>query len=63
VNGIAAISLRANGDDTVVDVHGTVQAAGAVARVGQRLLGSVSQMMMDRFFGCLQGKLGSAGSA
>ena len=58
VKGTAAISLRPEGDATIVDVHGTVQAAGPVARVGQRLLGSVSKMMMDRFFGCLQGKIG-----
>ncbi len=57
VKGTAAVSLRADGSATVVDVQGTVQAAGPVARVGQRLLGSVSKMMMDRFFACLQGKL------
>jgi carbon monoxide dehydrogenase subunit G len=40
----------------VVDVSGTVQMGGAVARVGQRLIGSVSKMMLDRFFSCLQAK-------
>ena len=59
VKGSAAVSLRPERNVTVVDVHGTVQAAGPVARVGQRLLGSVSKMMMDRFFACLQGKLTS----
>jgi carbon monoxide dehydrogenase subunit G len=59
VKGSAAVSLRPQGNETVVDVQGTVQAAGPVARVGQRLLGSVSKMMMDRFFACLQGKLTS----
>jgi len=59
VKGSAAVSLRPEGNVTVVDVHGTVQAAGPVARVGQRLLGGVSKMMMDRFFACLQGKLTS----
>lgn len=59
VKGSAAVSLRQEGADTIVDVKGTVQAAGPVARVGQRLIGSVSKMMMDRFFGCLQGKLTS----
>jgi carbon monoxide dehydrogenase subunit G len=59
VKGSAAISLRPEGTATVVAVHGTVQAAGPVARVGQRLIGSVSKMMMDRFFACLQGKLTS----
>ena len=57
VKGSAAISLREEGSGTVVDVQGTVQAGGPVARVGQRLIGSVSKMMMDRFFSCLQGKL------
>jgi carbon monoxide dehydrogenase subunit G len=57
VKGSAAIALRGEGDATVVDVSGTVQAGGPVARVGQRLIGSVSKMMMDRFFACLQGKL------
>jgi carbon monoxide dehydrogenase subunit G len=59
VKGSAAVSLRPQGNDTVVDVQGTVQAAGPVARVGQRLISSVSKMMMDRFFTCLQGKLTS----
>jgi carbon monoxide dehydrogenase subunit G len=57
VKGSAAVSLRTEGTVTVVDVRGTVQATGPVARVGQRLLGGVSKMMMDRFFACLQGKL------
>jgi len=57
VKGSAAISLREEGSGTVVDVQGTVLAGGPVARVGQRLIGSVSKMMMDRFFSCLQGKL------
>jgi len=34
-----------------------VQTGGAIARVGQRLIGSVSKMMMDRFFGCLRSRL------
>jgi len=57
VKGSSAIALRAEGDGTVVDVTGTVQTGGPIARVGQRLIGSVSKMMMDRFFGCLQGKV------
>ena len=57
VKGSAAIALRDEGSGTVVNVNGTVQTGGPVARVGQRLIGSVSKMMMDRFFTCLQGKL------
>ncbi len=57
VKGSSAITLRADGEDTIVDVIGTIQTGGPIARVGQRLIGSVSKMMMDRFFGCLSGKL------
>ena len=57
VSGNAVISLRADGSATVVDVAATVQTRGAIARLGQRLIGGVSQMMMDRFFACLQSKL------
>jgi uncharacterized protein len=42
---------------TVVFVKGQAQVGGLLARVGQRLLGGVSKMMMDRFFACLQGKV------
>ena len=57
VKGNAQIALRADGDRTVVDVSGTVETGGTIARLGQRLIGSVSKMMQDRFFACLQGKL------
>jgi carbon monoxide dehydrogenase subunit G len=57
VKGDSAITLRAEGDTTVVDVRGTVQTGGPIARLGQRLVGGVAKMMMDRFFGCLQGKI------
>lgn len=57
VKGDSAISLRAEGDTTVVDVKGGVQTGGPIARLGQRLVGGVAKMMMDRFFGCLQSKV------
>ena len=50
VKGSAAITLRAEGTTTIVDVTGTVQTGGPIARLGQRLIGSVSKMMLDRFF-------------
>jgi len=59
VKGNATISLRPEGNGTVVDVAGTVQTGGPIARVGQRLISGVSKMMQDRFFACLQGKLNS----
>jgi hypothetical protein len=57
VKGTSAIVLRAEGATTAVDVHASVQTGGAIARIGQRLIGSVAKMMMDRFFTCLQSKL------
>lgn len=57
VKGDSAITLRAEGDVTIVDVKGVVQMGGPIARLGQRLVGGVAKMMMDRFFGCLQSKV------
>jgi uncharacterized protein len=57
VKGTSTITLRADGATTIVDVAGAVQTGGPIARLGQRLIGGVSKMMLDRFFACLQGKL------
>ena len=57
VKGSSAIALRAQGETTAVDVTGVVQTGGPIARVGQRLIGGVAKMMLDRFFACLQAKL------
>ena len=57
VNGNARVALREEGDTTIVDVSGTAEVGGMIARVGQRLVGSVSKMMLDRLFACLQGKV------
>lgn len=59
VKGSSVIALRRVGESTAVDVSGAVHTGGPIARVGQRLIGSVAKMMMDRFFACLQAKLGS----
>jgi carbon monoxide dehydrogenase subunit G len=59
VNGSSFVSLHGDGASTVVYVTGTVRTGGTIARLGQRLVGSVSKMMMDRFFGCLQSKIES----
>jgi carbon monoxide dehydrogenase subunit G len=56
VKGSSAVTLRGEGATTTVDVTGTVQTGGPIARVGQRLIGGVAKMMLDRFFACLQAK-------
>jgi carbon monoxide dehydrogenase subunit G len=42
---------------TTVDVAGSADVGGAIARVGQRLIGGASKMMMDKFFNCLRARL------
>jgi hypothetical protein len=59
VKGSSAIALKERDTVTDVEVTGTVQVGGPVARVGQRLIGGVAKMMMDRFFACLESKLQS----
>jgi len=52
VKGKAAIALTLDADSgaTTLTVAGEVQAGGAIARVGQRLIMSAARLMMDRFF-------------
>jgi carbon monoxide dehydrogenase subunit G len=57
VKGSSFVSLHADGAATIVYVTSTVRTGGTIARLGQRLVGSVSKVMMDRFFGCLQSKI------
>ena len=53
VKGKASIALAAGAaapETTTLTVNGEVQAGGAIALVGQRLITSAARMMMDRFF-------------
>ncbi len=62
VKGDAVITLREAVSDsgaatTIVDVKGTAQTGGTIARLGQRLVASAAKMMQDRFFACMQAKV------
>jgi carbon monoxide dehydrogenase subunit G len=57
VKGTVTIALRPEAVGTIVDVNGTVQTGGPIARVGQRLIGGVAKTMQDRFFACMVGKV------
>lgn len=57
VRGSAAIALRPEGAATILDLIGTVQTGGPIARLGQRLIAGVARMMQDRFFASLQARL------
>jgi carbon monoxide dehydrogenase subunit G len=58
VKGQADVLLDATPEGTSVRVLAHADIGGAVARVGQRLLEGVGRTMMNRFFACLQEKLG-----
>ena len=55
--GEANIKLIDQGNQTTVEVDSDAQVGGTVARVGQRLMGSVAKMMMDQLFTCLKEKV------
>ena len=57
VNGDALVNLDETDGVTVVTVRGDAQVGGAVARVGQRMMGSVAQTTMDRMMSCLRESL------
>jgi carbon monoxide dehydrogenase subunit G len=57
VKGSAAIHLHPDAAGTRIEISGSVQTTGPIARLGQRLIGGVSKMMQDRFFANLQAKL------
>jgi carbon monoxide dehydrogenase subunit G len=57
VKGSATIVLRPEPAGTMVDVKGTVQTGGPIARLGQRLIGNVAKTMQDRFFASMQEKV------
>lgn len=52
-DGGASDGGASDGDGTIVQVDVDSQVGGAVARVGQRMMGSVAKGMLDRFFNCL----------
>ncbi len=45
--------FKEHGSVTEVTVEGDAQVSGMVARVGQRILGGASKMLMNQFFSCL----------
>jgi len=57
VKGSATIALRHEVIGTIVEVKGTVQAGGPIARISQRLIAGVAKTMQDRFFMCMIGKV------
>ena len=40
-----------------MSVVGDAQVTGVIARVGQRLMGNASRVLMNQFFNCLKSKI------
>ena len=57
VQGTGLLKFSESDGKTVVEVTGDTQVTGVVARVGQRLIGGASRMMMNQFFDCLRSKI------
>ena len=57
IKGDSVVSLRGRNGATEVTLDGDARVTGLIARVGQRLLGSASKMMIDQFFECMKVKV------
>ena len=60
--GEALLTFSESGGETTVKVEADGQVTGVVARVGQRMMGSASKMLMKQFFDCLKSRVESRGS-
>ena len=56
-NGAGTLQLEEADGGTVVSYQGDVQIAGAIAAVGQRLLGVTAKMMIGKFFDCMENRV------
>src|SRR5262245_7193358 len=57
VNGEGTIRLSPSENSTLLEYSGDVNAGGAIASVGQRMIGGAARMVIDRFFKCVSEKL------
>ena len=57
VTGSGDLNFSESEGQTSIQIAGDVQVTGIIARVGQRLLGGASRMMMNQFFDCLKTKI------
>jgi carbon monoxide dehydrogenase subunit G len=57
VNGEGIVQLTPNETGTMLQYTGDVSAGGAIASVGQRMIGGAARMVINQFFKCAAGKL------
>ena len=56
IRGGGSLALADASGATELSFEGDVQVTGVLARVGQRLMGTVAKSQIDRFFDCLRAK-------
>jgi carbon monoxide dehydrogenase subunit G len=59
VTGAGVMRLQENGGAVVVAYEGDAQVTGKIASVGQRLLTPIAKQMINQFFKCMEGKIGT----
>jgi carbon monoxide dehydrogenase subunit G len=57
VQGEGTIQLVPDGTGTLLHYSGDVTAGGAIASIGQRMMGGAARMITDQFFKCVAVKL------
>ena len=57
VKGEGKVQLTAHDGGTLLQYSGNVSAGGAIASLGQRMVGGAARMVIDQFFKCVSGKL------
>jgi carbon monoxide dehydrogenase subunit G len=57
VKGEGRVRLTVSEAGTLLDYSGDVNAGGAIASVGQRMIGGAARMVIDRYFKCVTEKL------
>jgi len=62
VNGQGKVALSEEGAGVQLQYLGDVTAGGAIAAVGQRVMGGAARMVIDQFFKCAANKLASSGA-
>ena len=55
--GEALLSFSESDGETTVEVEADAQVTGVVARVGQRMMGSASKMLMNQLFDCMKSRI------
>jgi carbon monoxide dehydrogenase subunit G len=58
VRGTGSVELDETQDGTSIRWTADAQVSGAIASVGQRLIGGVARMVADEFFKCIERQIG-----